>query len=343
MTTGRASIAQVAVAIAALTAAGCSGTAAHEATSPSTSSSGAGATTIASAGGRTPLVVDARYTAKSLGLKDPANLAIGPDGNLYVTDASQRVTVVSPAGKVLHRWGSLGREPGQFRFPVAKPGAPGVLAGITVDSHGLVYVADSDNARVQVFSPTGTFIRVFGSFGEGPGQFLTVDGLVADEAGNVYVIDGQEETLKKFSATGAFQWLIGGNSENDPDLIGHFHLSSSSMDAHGRILLTNDDQRRVFYIDSHGNKVDVIGSPETYPDGACDVTIDQAGYVFVNSCEEPLDSPHYTEVFDRSHHLVGTWYPSPLGWSPLFGPHGEIYGLADDGSILRLRLNLAER
>jgi hypothetical protein len=43
-----------------------------------------------------PFTVTARYTAASLGLDHPDALAIGPDGNPYVTDASQRVTVLSP-------------------------------------------------------------------------------------------------------------------------------------------------------------------------------------------------------------------------------------------------------
>lgn len=52
-----------------------------------------------------PFTVTARYTAKSLGLDHPTDLTVGPDGNVYVTDRSQRVTIISPGGKVLRRWG----------------------------------------------------------------------------------------------------------------------------------------------------------------------------------------------------------------------------------------------
>ena len=71
----------------ALMAAGCSGNAA---TATGTNPSRAGATAQALP---SPFAVTARYTAASLGLGWLGALAIGPDGNLYVTDHSQRVAV----------------------------------------------------------------------------------------------------------------------------------------------------------------------------------------------------------------------------------------------------------
>jgi hypothetical protein len=339
----RSPLAQVALAaVAVLTVAGCSDAATRQVSQPSTSPAGSRPGTT-SPEPPSPLAIEARYSATSLGLNQPANLAIAPDGDVYVTDASQRVTVLSPGGTVIRRWGKRGHGPGQFMFRTVQAGVPGVAATITVGADGRVYVGDNGNSRVQVFSPTGEFVRTFGSFGTGKNQFLSTDGLVVDGAGNVYVVDDQKETLSKISPSGAVEWQIRGTSAKDPDLIGHFHLSSSGIDSHGRILLTNDDQNRVFYIDSLGHKVDAFGSSQRFRDGACDVTVDAAGYTFVDSCLEPLLSPHYTEVFDRTHQLVGTWYPSPLGWAPRFGPHGEIFALGEDGSVLRLRLNLAER
>ena len=45
-------------------------------------------------------------------------------------------------------------------------------AGIAVDpSSGIVYVADTANNRIQVFSSNGTFISTWGVYGAGNGFF----------------------------------------------------------------------------------------------------------------------------------------------------------------------------
>ena len=102
----------------ALLAAGCTG---HAATAAGTKTSPVSATSAALP---SPFTITARYTAASLGLSHPASFAVGPDGNLYVTDLSQRVTVISPAGKVLRRWGKPGSGPGEFRFIPGNPTTP---------------------------------------------------------------------------------------------------------------------------------------------------------------------------------------------------------------------------
>jgi DNA-binding beta-propeller fold protein YncE len=280
-----------------------------------------------------PFTVTARFDASSLGLDHPIALAIGPRGNLYVTDTSQVVAVISPHGKVLRRWGRAGKGPGQFRFEGLDPTDPSdIHASIAVDPDGRVYVSDSGNNRVEVFSATGAFIRQFGRFGSAEGQFLTPFDLAADASGNVYVVDDQSGTVSKFSPAGDFAWRIGGFSAEDPDLIGHEHLAS--IDTHGRVVMTNDDTGRVLYVDAKGHKVDAF----TLREGACDVTVDVAGNTFVNhGCGGSGD----TEVFDRTHHLIGGWYgDSPLWQSPRFGPNGEGFALGTDGMILKLEVAL---
>src|SRR5690348_14377982 len=106
-----------------------------------------------------PFVVVNHWSGESLGLQYPDDLAIGPDGNIYVTDIGG-VSVISPQGTVLRRWGSQGTGPGQFQFdgPVGDP-----HSRIAVGPGGLVYVSDSGNDRVQVFTADGRFVKQFGS------------------------------------------------------------------------------------------------------------------------------------------------------------------------------------
>jgi len=285
-----------------------------------------------------PFSITARYTARSLGLDHPTDLTIGPDGNVYSTDRSQRITVISPGGKVLRRWGKLGSKPGEFKFVRSDARAPADIDGkITFGPGGMVYVSDSGNARVQVFTPGGRFVRQFGSYGTGKGQFLHPFDLVVDGAGNVYVVEGVTETLIKFSPAGHVIWTIGGSTATDPDLSGHFHVTST--DRHGRLVVTNDDINRILYIDPNGHKVDAFSPSTSGPsDGhVCEATVDAAGNTYVSGCGS---GP--TLVYDRAHRLIAKWPGTqyPLLRSPDFGPNGEVFALATDGSILKLHITL---
>lgn len=281
--------------------------------------------------------VVATYTAKSLGLRRPTALALGPDGDLYVTDNSQRVSVISPTGRVVRRWGEPGDGPGQFHFISTDPSDPTVLMQrLTVGPDGSVYVSDSGNARVQVFTPEGRFVRQFGSYGHADNQFLRPFDLAVDDSGDVFVADDEHQTLKRFSPTGTAVWVIGGALNDDDDLVGHFHLSM--IDRHGRLLVTNDDKGRILYVDANGHKVDAFGgSGPLMRDGPCDITVDDLGYTYVSPC-----GPGSTYVYDRSHRQVAS-FPASEGVliaAPRFSANDTGYALGIDGSLIVVRATL---
>jgi DNA-binding beta-propeller fold protein YncE len=70
-------------------------------------------------------------------------LAVGGDGNVYVTDAAFRnVQVFNPQGQLLLAIGdeSIADKPGQYAMP----------AGVAVDELGHVYIVDQAFAKVDV-------------------------------------------------------------------------------------------------------------------------------------------------------------------------------------------------
>jgi DNA-binding beta-propeller fold protein YncE len=81
----------------------------------------------------------------------PTNLAIAPDGTLFVADGygNARIHRFDPSGTLMHSWGSPGSGPGQFNLP----------HGIAVDRTARVYVADRENNRIQIFTPSGEFLE----------------------------------------------------------------------------------------------------------------------------------------------------------------------------------------
>jgi DNA-binding beta-propeller fold protein YncE len=327
-------VAAVAAAGVALLAVGCGGNA----------GSGTGADAGSASAVRalpSPFTITARYTAQALGLNYPDSLAIGPDGNVYVTDLSQRVTVISPAGIVLRRWGKRGSKPGEFNFVPADPTTPTDIHGkIAVGPDGKVYVSDSGNARVEAFTADGRFIGQFGSFGSGKGQFLHPFDIAVDGAGNIYVVDGQTDTLSKFSPAGEVIWQFGGTPADLGD--GGCCFNFTAFDAHGRLVIVNDGQGKVLYLDSTGHVADAF-SPDTaeFSDGnMCEITTDLAGNTYVSGCGASPTGP--TMVYDREHRLIARWPGTPYSLlrSPVFGPDGEVFALAVDGSILRLHVTL---
>jgi DNA-binding beta-propeller fold protein YncE len=117
-----------------------------------------------------------------------------------------------------------------------------------VGPDGDVYVSDSGNERVEVFSPTGAFIRRFGGPAGPKGGFLLPFDLVVDPQRDVYVTDDQLNVVEKYSPTGAFVWQVGGPGTTDPDLVGQFHLES--VDRHGLIVTTSSLQDGIVYLNS---------------------------------------------------------------------------------------------
>jgi DNA-binding beta-propeller fold protein YncE len=292
----------------------------------------------------------ARFSDKSLGLNYARGLAIGPSGRVYVTDLSQRVTVLSPTGRVLRRWGRLGSGRGEFDFVSGDPNDPTDLhSWLAVGPGGEVYVADSGNSRIQVFTPLGRFVRQFGTTGEGKGQFLSVFSVVVDRAGNVYATDGSSArvgVVTKFSPAGRVLWRIGGVESSIADLTSP--LEPLSIDPHGR-LVTFNDNGRVVYIDPDGHELDSFnGTGRVFSSAApgCGVTVDPRGYTYVTGCGLGQSCPWLgcagTLVFDRTHRLVAEWTGArdALYRSPVFGSDGEVFALARDGSVLRLHLTL---
>ena len=87
----------------------------------------------------------------------PNNLAIGRNGDVFVVQGhtpegdggDPRVFKFDENGKFIKTWGGRGSEPGKFI----------AAHGIAIDAQGLLWVADRENQRIQIFDQDGKYIR----------------------------------------------------------------------------------------------------------------------------------------------------------------------------------------
>jgi DNA-binding beta-propeller fold protein YncE len=92
-------------------------------------------------------------------------------------------------------WGSCRTGPGQFGY-----GGP---RGIAVDNSGNILVVDTNNDRIQKFSPTGAHLATWGGSGTAVGQFMRPAGIaVSPTSGAVYVADQGNRRIVRLDANG---------------------------------------------------------------------------------------------------------------------------------------------
>jgi DNA-binding beta-propeller fold protein YncE len=91
----------------------------------------------------------------------PTNLALAPDGTIYLTDTTNfRVQQFTADGEFIRQIGSIGLGFGQFARP----------KGLDVDRDGRVYVVDAAFQNVQMFDDEGNVLMFFGGAGNGRGE-----------------------------------------------------------------------------------------------------------------------------------------------------------------------------
>ena len=115
-------------------------------------------------------------------------VAFDPAGDLYAAAVTEhKVYKWSPVGVPLATWGTVGTAAGQLKGPY----------GVAVHA-GLLYVTESNNDRVSVFTLNGQFQGNFGSHGTEDGQFDRPRDISIDNAGRMYVTDSQNEHIDVF-------------------------------------------------------------------------------------------------------------------------------------------------
>jgi streptogramin lyase len=128
--------------------------------------------------------------------------ANGNDIILATEDTLNQVRVYTTAGVFVRAIGSgPGIGSGQLNAP----------RDAATDALGNVYVADYANNRIAKFSPTGVWIKNWGTEGGRAGQFRRPYGIDLDVSNRVYVADATNHRIQIFNSGGTYLNQVGSN------------------------------------------------------------------------------------------------------------------------------------
>lgn len=249
------------------------------------------------------------------GLLEPAGIDQDPEGRIWVVDAGHdSIAIFSADGHFLERWGRRGSERGQFSFQRAL----GKVGDVRFATDGSFYVADNGNYRIQHFDARRRFIRSFGSFGSGEGQFLDPWSVRLDADGLVYVSDAIREDVQVFAAHGSFLRTVARGGQGS----GQLSFQGDAVPIGGRLFIADHWNRRVSVFGADGAHERVIEHHAMVgPDGLD--ALPNGDLVVADSTARRF------HVFTKDGRMVRSWAGD--AWMLRALPDGRILASGVDG------------
>jgi DNA-binding beta-propeller fold protein YncE len=169
----------------------------------------------------------------------PRDAATNAAGNVYVAAYQQdRIVEFAPVKgstcptAIVDQWGTHGSGNDQLIRPY----------GVDLDTSGNVYVADSDNERIQEFSGSGTYIATYGANTTGGGNFKQLR-RVAVMNGKVYGADLWDFFIDQFNGAHAAPDMVFGDVPPDT---GDFNEPSGiTFGAGGKLFVADSVNQRM--------------------------------------------------------------------------------------------------
>jgi len=165
----------------------------------------------------------------------PRSVAVDSKGNLFVSEygLTERVQSFSAEGRtLLTSIGHEGKGHGQFMR----------AEGLGMDRADRLYVADSCNHRVQIFSSDGKWLQTYGRAGRGTGELSYPYDVRVDDTGHQYVCEFGNSRIQIFDAHGRSVEILGGVG-TEP---GKFNNPwSVALDSRGNLYVADAGNHRV--------------------------------------------------------------------------------------------------
>jgi len=221
-------------------------------------------------------------------------------------------------------WGSFGATNGLFSSP------KGVAYSPVTDQ---VYVADSANNRIQVFTRDGAYVRKWGRSGTTNGRFSDPRGIAIDSTGNVYVVDRGNHRIQKFTSTGTFVSTWGSFGSGD----GQFRNPRGiGIDSTGTVYVADTGNDRIQRFSSTGgflSKWGSSGSGNGQFSIPSDVAVGSNSVYVADSGNDRVQRFTTTGAFTATYGATGTGpgqFEAPRGI--LYDPVSFEFLVADTGN-----------
>ena len=168
---------------------------------------------------------------------------------------------------------------GKLRFSIGRSGS---RDGEFDDIGGLhladyLYVADTGNRRVQIFTRDGIFVNKLADGEKGPRRLSSPTAVVTDALRNIYVADAETKSVQVFSAALQWRYALGRAPQAYEAVLG------LSIDPDNRLYVLASTERAKQVVDIfHGPDLEfsfaAYRSPKIEPSGAATLSIPLAGY-----------------------------------------------------------------
>jgi RHS repeat-associated protein len=238
---------------------------------------GSPASTVTTMAGGAGLPGFADGPASAARFRDPAGIAIGADGSIYVADAgNNRIRVVRASD------GSVSTLAGDGTAGFADgPGGSAKFNGpraVAVDASGVVYVADTGNNRIRRIASDGSVTTLAGDGTAGlvngagaQARFSAPGGLVLDNQGDIYVADTGNASVRFISINGIVSTVAGDGTIGNGDspnarFDGLIGVTFDGTRAYAYVADTNNHRLR--RLDPNGNVITIAGSSRGFADGS---------------------------------------------------------------------------
>ena len=228
----------------------------------------------------------------------PFGIHVADDRIIVIDDLAHRIQVFDERGTLTQVMGRFGSGALELAFPDAA----------WLDNRGELFIADTGNNRIQVWTPDGRFLREFGR-GWRPGALRNPRDVRRSAAGDIIVADFSNGRIRVYRSDGVYQSDIGRSGRN-AGLSGPIQMTYSAA---GELFVSDTKRHAVMVFDQHGRFDRAFGTHGDAPG--------------------QLSSPHgldfspngYLYVADHGNHRVQVFAPdgTPVG---IIGGAGTVPG-----------------